>query len=95
MDFYYSRCNMMIFSHDFFTTGIYYLQKSLYTAKIDILYYNILENENNDFFHRLVGLWKYGFLLLPLILVILVMISYTIGIYYLQKSLYTVKLDIL
>ena len=67
MDFYYSRCNMMIFGHDFFTTGIYYPQKSLYTAKLDILYYNILENENDMiFFHKLVGLWKYGFLLFSL-----------------------------
>src|SRR3954447_8078259 len=60
MDFYYSHCNMMIlvvFSHDFFTTGICYPQKSLYTVKLDTLHYNILKNENDmTFFHRLVGL---------------------------------------
>ena len=44
-------------SHNFFTTGVYYLQKSLYTVKLDVLYYNILKNENDmTFSHGLVGL---------------------------------------
>src|SRR5207248_1635636 len=86
----------MIFSHDFFTIGICYLQKSLYTDKLDIIYYIILEVGNDiSFFHGLVTLQIYVILLFSL--------KYDdfwsrfFHHWYLlpQKSLYTDKLDII
>ena len=68
--FYYTRYIMMIFDHDFSTFGVYYLQKSLCTDKLEILYYTIFKNGNNYYlFHRLVAFWnfkKMHFLLYPL-----------------------------